>query len=142
VKTLIPSVRAFVAKELITKYNLRQVDVAKMLGVTQAAISQYLRGARGNIINLQDDEDIRKIVNRIAEGLINGDLSKREISLLICEICYQIRKKGIYCNAGIKIQGKYAEVADLMCIDYDPLRRSGELKETIEKLLKDSDEGK
>ncbi len=137
-KTLIPSVRAFVAKELITRYSLRQVDVAKMLGVTQAAISQYLRGARGNIINLQDDEDIRKIVDRIAEGLINGDLSKRDISLLICEICYQTRKKRIYCDSEVKIEGKYAEVADLMCVDYDPLRRSGELGGTIEKLLGDN----
>ncbi|MCD6348408.1 MAG: helix-turn-helix domain-containing protein [Candidatus Korarchaeota archaeon] len=136
VKTLIPSVRALVAKELITRYNLRQIDVAKMLGVTQAAISQYLRGARGNMIDLRNDEEIMRIVNRIAIGLINKDLAKRDLSILICEICYQARKKGIYCKSGVRIQGKYAEAADLMCLEYDISREKGELKDVVGKLLR------
>ena len=138
VKTLIPSVRALVAKELITKYNLRQIDVAKMLGVTQAAISQYLRGARGNIIDLRNDKEIMRIVDRIATGLINKDLTKKDLSILICEICYQARKKRIYCKSGVRIQGKYAEAADLMCMEYDIPREKGELGDVVNRLLQGS----
>ena len=138
VKTLIPSVRALVAKELITKYKLRQIDVAKMLGVTQAAISQYLRGARGNIIDLRNDKEIMRIVDRMATGLINKDLTKKDLSILICEICYQARKKRIYCKSGMRIQGKYAEAADLMCMEYDIPREKGELRDVVNRLLQSS----
>lgn len=110
-----------------------------MLGVTQAAVSQYLRGARGNIIDLTADPEIMSIVDRLTTGLVNKDLTKEEISLLTCEICYQTRKKKLYCKSGMRIQGKYAEAADLMCAEYDIPREKGRLKETIEK-LRDGDQ--
>lgn len=135
-KTLIPSVRALVAKELINRYKLRQIDVAKMLGVTQAAVSQYLRGARGNVIDLMADPEIMRIVDRLTEGLVNKDLSKKEVSLLACEICYLARKKKLFCESEMRIQGRYTEIADLMCAEYDFSREKGELRETIEKLMR------
>ena len=46
VKTVLPVMRAMVAKELIKVYNLKQVEVADLIGVTQAAVSQYVRGER------------------------------------------------------------------------------------------------
>ncbi len=134
-KTLIPCVRALVAKELVNRYKLRQIDVAKMLGVTQAAVSQYLRGARGNMIDLKEDRDIMKIIDRIATGLANKDLSKKDLSLLVCEICYQARKKRIYCRSDVRVQGKYADAANLMCMEYDIPRERGEFKGILEELL-------
>ncbi len=134
-KTLIPCVRALVAKELVNRYKLRQIDVAKMLGVTQAAVSQYLRGARGNMIDLKEDREIMEIVNRIATGLANKDLTKKELSLLVCEICYQARKKRIYCKSNVRVRGKYADAADLMCMEYDIPREKGEFEGMLDELL-------
>ncbi len=135
VRTLIPCVRALVAKELVNRYKLRQIEVAKMLGVTQAAVSQYLRGARGNMIDLKEDRDIMKIIDRIATGLANKDLTRKDLSLLVCEICYQARKKRIYCRSDVKVQEKYADAANLMCIEYDIPREKGEFKDILEELL-------
>ncbi|RSN70529.1 helix-turn-helix domain-containing protein [Candidatus Korarchaeum cryptofilum] len=129
VKTLIPSVRAAVSRELIEKHGLRQVDVANFLGVTQAAISQYMRGARGGIMDLSSDEEIMEVVRRIAEGIVKGDLDKYEVSLLTCEICYRVRRKGLYRSSGVKMKGKYKEAIDLVCREYDEMReRSGILE--------------
>ena len=40
-KSLIPAVRAILAKKLIGEYSLKEEDVAKDLGITQAAVSNY-----------------------------------------------------------------------------------------------------
>ena len=54
-KTLIPALRAILAKNLAEKHNVREDEISKMLGVTQAAISNYIRGTRG------DPELIKKL---------------------------------------------------------------------------------
>ena len=47
-KTLIPALRAILAKNLAENHNVREDEISKMLGVTQAAISNYIRGTRGD----------------------------------------------------------------------------------------------
>ena len=54
-KTLIPALRAILAKNLAENHNVREDEISKMLGVTQAAISNYIRGTRG------DPELIKKL---------------------------------------------------------------------------------
>ena len=48
-KSLIPVVRAIMAKKLSGEYYLKEGDIAKLLGVTQAAISNYVRGQLNTI---------------------------------------------------------------------------------------------
>lgn len=43
----LPKFRLLVAKELIEKYGFTQTEAARKLGITQAAISQYLHSKRG-----------------------------------------------------------------------------------------------
>ena len=46
-KTSIPALRALIAKKLIGVHKMNQKQAANSLGVTQAAISNYMRGTRG-----------------------------------------------------------------------------------------------
>jgi len=68
-KTLIPALRAILAKTLAEKHKIREDEISKMLGVTQAAVSNYIRGTRG------DPELIKKL------------LSENQVSEMIFEIC-------------------------------------------------------
>ena len=89
-KTSVPALRALVAKRLINEYNFSQKDTAKLIGVTQAAISNYLRGTRGNLTSLGDDERIQIIVAEITTMMIE----KHELSDIISkfnEACSIIR---------------------------------------------------
>lgn len=128
VRTLIPSVRAAVTRELIEKHNLKQVEVAKLLGVTQAAVSQYMRGTRGGVFDLSRDDDIASMVSKLAEGLAKGSLSWFDASTLTCEVCYLVRRRGMYRDSRVKLKGKYEHALDLVCKDYDPTREGGEVK--------------
>ncbi len=47
VTKLLPTIRARLAKALIDDYKMRQVDVARELGITQATVSHYYTGCRG-----------------------------------------------------------------------------------------------
>lgn len=95
-RRVIPIFRAYIAKELIEKYGFTQVEVARKLGTTQAAISQYLRLKRGiaDLERLKDDLPIiQSAANELAKKISSGELSRDEIALKICELCLSIQKK-------------------------------------------------
>lgn len=72
-KSLIPAVRAILARKLIKEYSLKEEDVAKVLGITQAAVSNYVRGTRGDIELISKLESVREVMRMIDD--IAKDLS-------------------------------------------------------------------
>jgi len=100
-KTLIPALRAILAKKL-SENKIREDEISKMLGVTQAAVSNYIRGTRGDpnlIAKLLTEEQVVQMLDEISENLASNmaytpaSLSKFiglcnyiKSSLLICDI--------------------------------------------------------
>ena len=71
-KSLIPALRAILAKDLAKKYNIREDEISQMLGVTQAAVSNYIRGIRGDpklIEKLLGDEQVANMIIEISNDL-------------------------------------------------------------------------
>ena len=105
-KTLIPALRAILAKDLANKYHIREDEISKMLGVTQAAISNYIRGTRGDpklIEKLLAEKQVSEMINDITINLSSdkaytpSSLSKFislcnyiKSSLLICDIHHNL----------------------------------------------------
>jgi uncharacterized protein len=105
-KTLIPALRAILAKKLMELYDIQEEDISKMLGVTQAAVSNYIRGTRGNpelITKLLSIKEVSDMVDEIASNLSTNmaytpaSLSKFiglcnyiKSSLLICDIHHNL----------------------------------------------------
>ena len=101
-KTLIPALRAILAKDLSENHNVREEMISKMLGVTQAAISNYIRGTRGDpelIKKLSAEKQVSEMIQEISQNLASdmaytpSTLSKFiglcnyiKTSLLICDI--------------------------------------------------------
>ncbi len=118
-KTSVPALRALVAKRLINEYNFSQKDTAKLIGVTQAAISNYLRGTRGNLTSLGDDERIQNIVAEITTMMIE----KHELSDIISkfnEACSIIRGNRMLCDIHKKLEPSLDVDNCHVCeLDYD-----------------------
>jgi predicted transcriptional regulator len=76
----LPIIRKELVKSLINNYGFNQKETAEILGVTPAAVSQYLHKKRGkiNIIN----NEILEEINISAERIKN-----RGPSIVISEIC-------------------------------------------------------
>jgi predicted transcriptional regulator len=98
VKCVLPVVRAMVAKEFMTEYRLKQTEVADMLRVSQPAISLYCRKIRGTAIDLENDEDIGKLVRNLAAALAENMLSRRDLIPKYCEIYKTKRAKDLLCE--------------------------------------------
>jgi len=105
-KTLIPALRAILAKRLSGVHKIREDEISKMLGVTQAAVSNYIRGTRGDpnlITKLLSEEQVAKLIDELSEHLASdmaytpSSLSKFiglcnyiKSSLLICDIHHNL----------------------------------------------------
>jgi len=105
-KTLIPALRAILSKKLAEDHKIREDEISKMLGVTQAAVSNYIRGTRGDpqlIQKLLLEEQVSKLIDELSDSLASdraytpSNLSKFiglcnyiKSSLLICDIHHNL----------------------------------------------------
>lgn len=97
-KCILPVVRAMIARELMTQYTLKQIEVANLLGVSQPAISLYSRQMRGKAIDIENDIDIKRLIQNLTTSLAEERLSQKEFIPRFCEICRAIRAKGLMCK--------------------------------------------
>jgi len=101
-KLLIPAVRAILSMELVTEKGLKEEEVARLLGITQAAVSNYLRGTRGDNELISKLVSLREIMSMIKE--ISDDLSTnraytaKTLSKFIA-LCNYMRYSLIICDA-------------------------------------------
>ena len=94
-RNILPLYRSFVAKELVKKYCYTQVQAAKMLGTTQAAISQYLTSKRGHKRNQNYDEVaplVQAAAAEVAKRLTTTEISPEEFSGSFCDLCRTLQK--------------------------------------------------
>jgi predicted transcriptional regulator len=85
---LIPAIRALIARELKEKYHLTQEQIAKLLDITQPAVSQYLKEARGKKARkVERNEKIMRIVEEVAFRIYNRDIKESEIIKMFCKVC-------------------------------------------------------
>jgi len=105
-KSLIPALRAILAKKLAEDHSIREDEISKMLGVTQAAVSNYIRGTRGDpslIAKLLAEKQVATLIVELTDNLSSdmaytpSSLSKFiglcnyiKSSLLICEIHHNL----------------------------------------------------
>jgi len=93
---ILPLYRAYVAKELIEKYDYTQVKAAKKLGTTQAAISQYISSKRGRmgIPNYAVIAPlVKKAAAKVAKRIATTEMSQEEFSGSFCELCKTLQKE-------------------------------------------------
>lgn len=101
-KLLIPAVRAILSKELVIEKGLKEEEVARMLGITQAAVSNYLRGTRGDnelISKLMSLSEIMSMIKEIGNDLsTNRAYTAKTLSKFIA-LCNYMRYSLIICDA-------------------------------------------
>ncbi len=105
-KYVLPIFRALVAKELLFNHKLTQTEVAKKLGTTQAAISQYINSKRA----IKSTEQLAHMMPKIqalakdtAQELAKQDTNENETPLDFCRLCEQL-----FGEASSKAAGDYS----------------------------------
>lgn len=92
---VLPTIRREIAKELVEAYHMKQADVGRLFGVTDAAISQYLKKKRGGSSLIEDSEHYSRFLEEIkssAKYIYDG---KSNMSVEMCRICKYIKNVGL-----------------------------------------------
>jgi len=87
VRNLLPPMRAEMVFRLIQRKGLSQSDAAKRLGVTRAAVSQYMSRKRG-AGEVQISNELDSIIDRWALAVVTG-----ESDINLCDVCQCALKK-------------------------------------------------
>lgn len=95
-----PAIRSLLAKELIEKHNLSQMETAKKLGTTQAAISHYRYSKRGKAgtKHLEEMERIQSFASEVAEAIVDEKLAQDDMVLKFCRLCEALRSQEAICD--------------------------------------------
>lgn len=88
----LPVIRREIAESMIKNHGLNQKETAIKLGVTPAAICQYISKKRGKIKII--DEKIINEINNSARIIINNGVNS--VVSETCKICKIMRSQGIF----------------------------------------------
>jgi predicted transcriptional regulator len=92
-KKVIPTVRAILVRELVERHRMSQVEVAKKLGITQPAVSQYLSMVRGAGHSIKSKSLLIKEVQKFADEIAQGKLDNDQLVKKYCSICARWGKR-------------------------------------------------
>jgi uncharacterized protein len=98
VKTVLPAVKAIMARIIVEEHNINENQTAKILGLSQSAVSRYLSKERGNLIEIENATEINPIVDQMVTYLLKEPEKKMEIMNLFCQACQKIRASGLMCD--------------------------------------------
>jgi predicted transcriptional regulator len=79
--------RAEMISRLVQKQGLSQSDAAKRVGITRAAVSQYMSKKRG-ASEVQISNELDSLIDRWALAVITG-----ESDINLCDVCQCALKK-------------------------------------------------
>ncbi len=91
---ILPTARGAIAKELVTRHGMTQTEVAKMFGVTSAAVSQYIKGMRGGNTLIDKSayrDDFYAMIADTADRIVAG----ADITESLCMICGFVKESGL-----------------------------------------------
>ena len=117
-KSLIPAVRAILAKKLIKEYSLKEEDVARVLGITQAAVSNYVRGTRGDvelISKLESVREVMRMIDDIAKDLSTNKAYTPSTLAKFIGLCNYMRYTLIICDVHHSIESNIDEQVCEQC---------------------------
>ena len=97
VKTVLPAVKAVMARSIIEKHGLNEEQTAALLGLSQSAVSRYVGRERGNLLQIENSPEVLALIDHMVTFLIKEPNNKEEILNLFCQTCTTIREKGLMC---------------------------------------------
>jgi predicted transcriptional regulator len=97
-KSVIPAIRALVVKRLVEEHGMTQQEAAKLLGVTQPAVSKYLHQKRGAAIRLSGIREINRATGDIADMVTSRKVKPVEVMSKIEAACDYVKRNRYMCD--------------------------------------------
>ena len=89
VRKLVPTARAELVCRLVTRQGVPQTEVARRLGISRAAISQYVSRKRGCCDGMNLSPELSTMIDRWALSV----MGEEEGAITLCDLCRCAAKK-------------------------------------------------
>ena len=107
---LIPGIRRELAKAFLEKQGLNQKKISEILGITESAVSQYLKAKRGSEMKFEEGE--MQLIEDAAKRIVDNNL---EANKEIYRLCVNFRGSDSLCDFHRKQDCSVAEDCKLCC---------------------------
>ena len=94
---LLPLMRKALVEELVVNRGVSQLKAAKIIGVTQPAISSYLHSQPRTRSELRGVTKIDELAKNLSEDWMSGRLTETEALRRVCGLCIELRSYGPIC---------------------------------------------
>lgn len=91
VQRVLPAIRAELARSMIVEHGKNQQEVAEILSLSRAAVSQYLNDKRGAEVDFS--EEAQHEIQNFASKLIRGMNSREQVAGM-CNVCKFVQRSG------------------------------------------------
>jgi predicted transcriptional regulator len=86
-RTLLPGMRAEMVYRLVRGQGMSQSEIARRLGISRAAVSQYMSRKRGHS-DLPLSQEMDEVIDLWAQAVMH-----EEVTITLCDICRCAMKK-------------------------------------------------
>ncbi|OGI14771.1 hypothetical protein A3K63_02760 [Candidatus Micrarchaeota archaeon RBG_16_49_10] len=89
---ILPAVRSIIARELLTTYKLKQMEAAKLMHLSQPAISNYSKQSRGKKVSvIEKNAEVMAMVDDLTKKIVDWQISEKQIYIDLCKIINRIK---------------------------------------------------
>jgi predicted transcriptional regulator len=90
---VIPAIRKELARVFIKKYHMKYENIANILGISKAAVSQYINEKRATSVRFP--KEIKKEIEKSAKIILKNN---KKVMEEIMRLIKKIKKKGCLCK--------------------------------------------
>ncbi|WP_415380740.1 thiamine-phosphate synthase family protein [Halosimplex sp. TS25] len=119
VEEFLPTFRSMLA-EALRERGLTQSEVADHLGISQSAVSKYVHGEVERNDRLLGDRRLRELVERLAEGLASGEMSRVQALVEAEVFVRRLERGGVLAQLHEESMPGLAEYGDDRFAIHDP----------------------
>ncbi|ACS90794.1 MULTISPECIES: transcriptional regulator [Thermococcus] len=115
-KYVYPSLRRRLV-EILREKGLNQLQIAKLLYITQSAVSRYLRMNRGALVDVEKFPEIDNKLKELAETIIKKRPDEYYIHGELVKITIEMLGKGYVCSFHSKVDSEIDPKVCRVCIE-------------------------
>ncbi len=117
VQHILPALRLEITQELVEKYGIRRSEAADKMGVTPAAVTQYLSYARGGSSTtlLESSDKVMELISELSHDIAAGESPLDVLLLKLCRVCVVARSEGLICKLHRETMPSLIEVRSCSC---------------------------
>ncbi len=114
---VMPSLRRRMVEVLYKDYRMNQMEIANLLHITQSAVSRYLSGGRGKLIDISKYKDINEDLTHLIDLIVEKKPSSIEIQKQLLRLSFRMFSRGYLCELHGKLDSSIEVEKCNICSD-------------------------